>query len=237
VGSGTDDIFVRVFDGKNWSVENGTWTKFHVTGAASGGSANHAPMVTVADVSATAGQTIAASSLFSVTDADGDTITKYQFWDGTAGAGHFAVNGVTQGINQIIDVSAAQLAQTSFQVGSGTDFLYVRAFDGQNWSVENGTWTSFHVSGAASSRNIDTDPLALWAATTNGDSFHFDALSQGAAPVHDEPFLEPASNHIFQEWPASQHPVDPKVASAGTPDALIHTDLDWWNFAHTDHMI
>jgi len=28
-------------------------------------------------------QNIAASSLFSVMDSDGDTITKYQFWDST----------------------------------------------------------------------------------------------------------------------------------------------------------
>ena len=51
---------------------------------------NHAPVVTVpsANVSASAGQTIAASSLFSVTDADNDVLT-YFLYDGTSNGGHF----------------------------------------------------------------------------------------------------------------------------------------------------
>jgi len=50
---------------------------------------------------------------FSATDADGDTITNYQFWDSTAdpASGHWVVGGVTQGTNVAIDVTAAQLAQ------------------------------------------------------------------------------------------------------------------------------
>ena len=58
-----------------------------------------------------ANQNIAASSLFSVSDADGDAITKYQFWDSTSDplSGHFVVGGVAQGTNQYIDVTAAQL--------------------------------------------------------------------------------------------------------------------------------
>jgi len=38
------------------------------------------------------------TTLFGVTDADNDTITQYQFYDGTAGNGHFAVNGVERGV-------------------------------------------------------------------------------------------------------------------------------------------
>jgi len=243
-GAGTDDLYVRAFDGTNWSVESGTWTMFHVTGTASGASANHAPTVTAADIHATAGQIIAASSLFSVTDADGDAITEYQFWDGTAGAGHFTVNGVTQAINQIIEVPAAQLAQTSFQVGSGTDDLYVRAFDGKNWSVESGTWTMFHVTGTASGAganhtpvvatadvDADTDRSVLWTTSSNGDSFHFHSQSQSKGPAHDEPFLEPASsNHPPQGWPEPPN-------SVGMLDTLGHADPVWWNHAHTDHLI
>jgi hypothetical protein len=58
-------------------------------------------------------------------DSQGDTITKYQFWDSTsdANSGHFVVNGNAQGVNQAIDVTAAQLAQTTFQTGSGADQL------------------------------------------------------------------------------------------------------------------
>src|SRR2546421_403981 len=107
VGAGGDDLFVRAYDGTTWSVATGTWDHFHLT--ASAPTTNHAPVVTVADMGATVGQTLSASSLFSVADADNDTMTKYQFWDATTGGGHFTVNGVTQGANQNSDVTAAQL--------------------------------------------------------------------------------------------------------------------------------
>ena len=41
---------------------------------------------------------VTASSLFSVTDADGDPITQYRFWDDGLGesTGYFRLNGVRQ---------------------------------------------------------------------------------------------------------------------------------------------
>jgi predicted Fe-Mo cluster-binding NifX family protein len=249
-GPGTDTVYIRAFDGTNWSVENGSWTMFHVTAPV-----NHAPVVTVADVNATVGQSFAASSLFSVTDADGDSITEYQLYDGPVGTGHFTVNGVAQGINQIIDVSAAQLAQTTFTAGPGTDAIYVRAFDGKNWSVETGSWTMFHVtapataapataataataSPAAVSPTVGADPSALLTTSAYGDSFHFHSLSERNTPAHYEPFLEPASsnNHLYG-WP--EPPVDLTAADgrAGMADALVHTDPVWWHLVRTDHLI
>ena len=54
-----------------------------------------------------------------MSDPDGDTITSYQFYD-ASGNGHFVVNGVAQAASTIITVTAAQLAQTSYQVGLGS---------------------------------------------------------------------------------------------------------------------
>jgi len=135
---GTDQLYVRAFDGFDWSA----WQAFTVTGLA-----NHVPTVTASNVTAASvGQNIAASSLFSYSDADGQSATQYQFGDGTSGAsGHFVVNGVTQGVGVEITVSAAQLAQTTFQTAPGTDQLYVRAFDGFDWSA----WQAFTVTGLA----------------------------------------------------------------------------------------
>jgi len=67
-----------------------------------------------------------SSSLFSVTDADGDFIAKYQVFDSTSdpSSGYWAINGVAQGSNVAIDVTAAQLASTTFQSGSGSDDLW-----------------------------------------------------------------------------------------------------------------
>jgi hypothetical protein len=72
-----------------------------------------------------------------VTDAEHDPIVQYDFWDTGTGGAHFVVNGAAAGNNQDVYVTAAQLAQTVYQSGPGTDTLYVRANDGMLW----GPWT------------------------------------------------------------------------------------------------
>jgi hypothetical protein len=133
-GSGSDDLWVRSNDGFTW----GAWTEFHINAPV-----NHAPVATAGDFTATHNQNIAAASLFSVTDADSDPIAAYQLWDSTADAssGHWIVGGVAQGVNVAIDVSAAQLWSTTFQSGTVSDDLWVRANDGFTW----GAWTEFHL--------------------------------------------------------------------------------------------
>lgn len=132
-GSGTDQIWVRVSDGISWS----DWKSFNVNAPI-----NSAPVTTASDVSLQANQNVAASSLFNVTDRDGDTIQKYQFWDGGSASGHFTIDGVAQGAQQNIDVLAANLDHVSFTTGAtaGTDALWVRAFDGTSW----GDWAHFN---------------------------------------------------------------------------------------------
>jgi VCBS repeat-containing protein len=102
---------------------------------------DRAPVVTAANVDLSAGQAaVAASSLFTATDPDGNAITTYGFVD--TGPGHFVLNGVAQANDQEIDVTAAQLSQLTYQTVTGTaDTLQVRAYDGTVWS----NWTSFTV--------------------------------------------------------------------------------------------
>src|SRR5204863_1553380 len=46
----------------------------------------------------------------------------------------------------VIEVSAAQLTQTSFVTGGVSDLLQIRAFDGFGWSAgENASWAPFTV--------------------------------------------------------------------------------------------
>ena len=106
------------------------------------------PVVTVSNsnIAASAGQIFAVASLFTAGDPDGDAITQYDFWDTGGGGGHYLVNGVIQPTSREIYVTAAQLAQTTYQSGNGTDTLWVRANDGTQWS----TWSSsFTVTGQA----------------------------------------------------------------------------------------
>jgi Ca2+-binding RTX toxin-like protein len=132
--TGTGDVlWVQAYDGISWSA----WKSFNVSAPT-----NNAPVVSVGDKTPGRGTaTLSAASLFSVTDADGDTITAYKVFDGTGGSGHFRKNGAVQADMVNIDVSAAELATTDFQLGGGADVLWVQAYDGISWSA----WKSFTV--------------------------------------------------------------------------------------------
>jgi hypothetical protein len=123
----SDDLFVAVHDGMAFSGPQ----EFHVNIPA-----NRAPTVTATDQTAPSGQVMSASSLFQASDADGDGLT-YFFYDNSADptSGHFTVNGVVQAAGTTFAVSAAQLAQTTFTVGTaGTEDLFVNVWDGLAFS-------------------------------------------------------------------------------------------------------
>ena len=54
----------------------------------------------VSNITTVAGQSFAASSLFTASDPFGDAITQYDFWNAGTHGGHFALNGATLGANQ-----------------------------------------------------------------------------------------------------------------------------------------
>jgi hypothetical protein len=130
-GSGADTLYIRAYNGFQW----GAWSApFSVTAPID------SPPVTTPTLAAQSvgrGATLAASGLFNVTDAEHDPLVQYDFWDTGTGGAHFTVNGVAQGNNQDVYVSEAQLAQTVYQSGPGTDTIWVRANDGFLW----GPWT------------------------------------------------------------------------------------------------
>ena len=131
-GSGADTLWVRANDGTRLGclVEC-----LHGDGAGrywSGGDARNST------ISSTQGQIFAGSSLFTYSDPFGSAATQYDVWDTGGGGGHFVLNGATLGANQDNIITAAQLSQLTYQVGSGTDTLWVRANDGTVW----GAWSS-----------------------------------------------------------------------------------------------
>jgi Ca2+-binding RTX toxin-like protein len=129
----SDVLWAQVFDGFVWS----SWTSFTLTAPQ-----NTPPAAAVRDRTATRGTTsLAAASLVSATDPDGDAITAYRFFDGTQGNGHFRKNGVDQPEMVNISVSSAELATTDFVLGGGSDVLWVQVYDGASWSA----WQSFNV--------------------------------------------------------------------------------------------
>ena len=193
-----DDLWVRAFDGIDWSA----WKEFHVNVPA-----NHAPVVTAPDVTASHNQTIAASSLFSVSDADNDTIAKYQFWDSTvdSASGHWAVSGVPQSAGQAIDVTAAQLSQTTFQSGSVSDDLWVRAFDGIDWSA----WEEFHL-------NVPANHAPVVAASDLAVSHNQSIAASSLFSVSDAD-NDTITNYEF--WDSTVDPASGHWAVSGVPQS------------------
>ena len=133
-GIGLSDLSVRAFDGTAW----GSLASFTV------GQADPGPTVTVTNPNVTlaSGQSIAASSLFTASASLGYPITEYQLYDAD-NIGNFVVNGVVEPnvTGQYILITAAQLAQTTFEAGNGQSHLQVQAYDGTVWS----SFASFNV--------------------------------------------------------------------------------------------
>ncbi len=147
------------------------------------------------------GQTVAASSLFSVSDQDGDTITQYKITDATAGGATLLLNGVAQAENTPITLTAAQLAQLQVQnaSGAGTSTITVQAFDGQVWSnattVNLTTTESAPVETVTGAINLvpnqtltlSTANLPMTVSDADGDAitqYRFTDVGTGASSAH-----------------------------------------------------
>ena len=75
------------------------------------------------------------------------------------------VNGVAQAAGTVIDINAAQLAQTSFVTGTVGDNLQIRAYDGTDWSAaDNAAWSAANAACAAANAACAAANAAAYAA-------------------------------------------------------------------------
>ena len=213
--TGTDPtaLEVRAFDGVSWSAaDNAVWAPFNVNINVT---VPPAPIVTTSNLSEAPHQTLAASSLFTVSDPDSLAITEYQFWDRTSdpASGHFYFNGVEVADHTVLDVTAAQLSEVTFVTGTDSNALEVRAFDGVSWSAgENDLWAPFSVTipptspatAAIQNGGSATESLQL-AANFSSHNFHFNnsgaatqALAAGMA-AHDGFVFASTANTPFDD--------------------------------------
>jgi hypothetical protein len=129
-------MYVRAFDGASWS----NWDSFTFS------STNAAPVATVGNHSLSAAQWAQLMNWTTTSDADGDAITKYQFWDGNSAANSsyfWTPENPNWAAGIAIDVNAVDLDDVWIRgsTAPGTDTMYVRAFDGTDWSP----WDSFTI--------------------------------------------------------------------------------------------
>ncbi len=147
--AGTETMYVRAFDGKDWSA----WDSFSLNTTA----ANTAPVATVADHSLKMNEWSKISSWVSYSDAEKDAATQYQIWDGNSGtnSGYFwTPDNAHQPAGTAITVAAADLANVWVRGGAaaGSDTMYIRAFDGKDW----GAWDSFNLTTQANTAPVAT---------------------------------------------------------------------------------
>ncbi|WP_244485423.1 hypothetical protein [Bradyrhizobium tropiciagri] len=212
--TGSETMWVRAFDGSDW----GSWDSFTLT------TTNSVPVATIGDHSVHMGQWVTVSNWLTTTDADNDTITKYQFWDsGTAATSAYFWTPTNShwDANTTIEVSAADLANVWIQGGSatGSETMWVRAFDGTSW----GNWDSFTVTST-----VNTPPVAVindqsvhvntwvkpgnWLSTSDaeGDTITKYQFWDGGSAATSAYFWTPSNAH----W------------AAGTPIDVSASDLD-----------
>ncbi|MGY4418772.1 hypothetical protein ACVWY2_001197 [Bradyrhizobium sp. JR6.1] len=119
-GSGADTLWVRANDGTVW----GAWSSaFTVTAPIDTG-----PVVAPVNPTVTSiqGQIYPGSVLFTYSDPFGSAATQYDVWDTGGGGGAFFLNGAALAPNQDNYVSASQLSQLTYKVGSSSDTLWIR---------------------------------------------------------------------------------------------------------------
>src|SRR5439155_48195 len=127
---GTASLWFRAYDGIAW----GAPTHFLLTTPL-----DQAPLVTATNQHIARRAAVAASSLFSVLDADDVPITKYHFLVPSTTpfrAGHLELNGIAQPTLTGTNLTPQDLANTVFQAGTGgTASLFLRAYDGIAWGA------------------------------------------------------------------------------------------------------
>ena len=137
-------MWVRAFDGTDWS----NWNSFYLV-------TNHntRPVVSIPDITIGVNGWDVMRNYISASDADGDNIQLYQFYDGgiSPNSSHLYTPGNPNFPTGVyVDVPAADINSMWVHGGNaawlgGYDYNYelmwVRAFDGTDWS----DWDAFYV--------------------------------------------------------------------------------------------
>ena len=229
-----DDLFVNAWDGAAYSGPK----EFHVNVPA-----NQAPTVTAPDFSASKGQIVDASDLFTANDANGDPLL-YFFYDNSAAAtsGHFTVNGVVQAAGTTFAVSAAQLAQTTFTAGTaGSDDLFVNAWDGVAFSgpkefhvnvVDNAPTVTITAPSQASSGQILNASSLFSANDADGDSLLYFFYDNSAAATSGHFEINGVTQAAGTTFAVGQTQLEQTTFVAGTTgDDLFVNAWDGHNFS------
>jgi hypothetical protein len=174
--------------------------------------------VPASTVTANAGQSLQAFSLFSATDPEGDPLT-YFFQDGTSAAssGHFVLNGTALANGAGFHVNAAQLGQLTFVAGTSDDSLSIQLADDKGM-LSAGVGFQIHVaSGAAGSGGA--------VVVNNSGSLTFSTFTASTATISDSVVTVTIPEQFRFADSASNDPAASPGAH-GIPDGGVHPAHD-----------
>jgi hypothetical protein len=135
VSPASDTLRIEAFDGTSWGSRDVV---------VSTAPANRAPTVTAnLGASVIVGGSIPVTSIFSVSDPDGDAINAYEIWDSNPGGGGFRIGGTTSATGVPISLTPAELAITVYDGDetASSEIVWMRAKDASAWSP----WTSMNI--------------------------------------------------------------------------------------------
>ncbi|PRY95613.1 putative secreted protein (type I secretion substrate) [Hasllibacter halocynthiae] len=129
--AGTQTLWMRAYDGQDWSA----WSAFDLTTQRA---ANHVPELSVRDVTLAPGERLGLEAFATFSDADGDVPTHYRIYD-PSGGHNWLVEGVARDASGGASVFPPALLGLQGDAHAGTQTLWMRAYDGQDWSA----WSAF----------------------------------------------------------------------------------------------
>jgi serralysin len=96
---------------------------------------NNKPVVNASNRTILIGESIFASSIFTVSDLDGDAITKYRVSHTELG-GYFTLDGIALSPNVVHEIAAADLSKLKYHAGNniGNEEVKIWAYGGFEWS-------------------------------------------------------------------------------------------------------
>jgi hypothetical protein len=222
-GSVDDNLSMQVADDKG-ALSAGIGFHVHV---------DQAPVLTVpaSTVTASAGQSLQAFSLFSATDPDGDPLT-YFFQDGTSAAssGHFVLNGTALANGAGFHVNGAQLGQLTFVAGTSDDSLSVQLADDKG-ALSAGVGFQIHVtSGAAGPAGavvVNNSSVSTFSTVASPEQFRFaDGASNNPGGMPDLQLagtLDGGLHATHDATPAAGASAGAAIANAIIPDLFGDT--------------
>ncbi|MFN9753744.1 MAG: M10 family metallopeptidase [Planctomycetota bacterium] len=129
-GPVNEKIGVMAYDGKKWS-EVSEFTMLTTPNL-------NSPVVGVYNLQGGVGRVIDAQTMFTVSDADGNTIKKIRFLDTgiNPNSGFFTINGVRQTSGTFFELPYNQLSTVRYNYSAFPEFeqYQIQAFDGRYWS-------------------------------------------------------------------------------------------------------